>query len=95
MLDLQDDLIRHTRAIAKTYVEQLFLDLIQMMTKDKAPGADASATIDARQIAQLHAVFERLRPLAIGSISAAFPVVLQQEFDNGIKKRLKAGGKKR
>lgn len=96
VLDLQDDLIRHTRAIAKTYVEQLFLDLIQTMTKDnKAPGSDAPTTIDARQIAQLHAVFERLRPLAIGSISAAFPVVLQQEFDNGIKKRLKAGGKKR
>lgn len=90
VLDLQDELIRHTRAIAKTYVEQLFLDLIQLMTKDKP-----DAGIDAKQIAQLHAVFERLRPLAVGSITAAFPVVLQQEFDNGIKKRLKPGSKKR
>lgn len=90
VLDLQDELIRHTRAIAKIYVEQLFLDLIQLMTKDKpADAATPAAAIDAKQIAQLHAVFERLRPLAVGSITAAFPVVLQQEFDNGIKKRLK------
>lgn len=93
VLDLQDELIRHTRAIAKAYVEQLFLQLIQAVAKDKPQDADAPA-IDARHIAQLHAVFERLRPLAIGSISAAFPVVLQQEFDNGIKKRLKPGKKR-
>lgn len=96
VLDLQDELIRHTRAIARTYVEQIFLDLIQSMTKDKpADGTPSPSAIDAKQIAQLHAVFERLRPLAVGSITAAFPVVLQQEFDNGIKKRFKPVGKKR
>ncbi len=93
VLDLQDKLIRHTRAIAKAYVEQLFLQLIQTMTKGQAPDAAMPAAIDARQIAQLHTVFERLRPLAIGSISAAFPVVLQQEFDNGIKKRVRPAKK--
>jgi hypothetical protein len=35
-------------------------------------------------------LFERLRPLAIGSVSAAFPVVLQQEFDRGVHDKLKA-----
>ena len=37
----------------------------------------------------MKALFERLRPLAIGSISAAFPVVLQQEFDRSIQKQRK------
>ena len=30
-----------------------------------------------------------LRPLAIGSLNAAFPVVLQQEFDRAIQKQAK------
>lgn len=89
VLDLQDELIRHTRAIAKAYVEQLFMGLIQALDHGKAPSSDAPVAINAKQIAQLHAVFERLRPLAMGSITAAFPVVLQQEFDKGISKRVK------
>jgi DNA-binding transcriptional MerR regulator len=93
VLDLQDELIRHTRAIAKAYVEQLFLGLLQALSKGHAPAGELPA-IDAKQIAQLHAVFERLRPLAMGSITAAFPVVLQQEFDHGIQKRLKQGKKR-
>ena len=36
-------------------------------------------------------LFERLRPLAIGSISAAFPVVLQQEFDRSVRQRTSTG----
>ena len=35
-------------------------------------------------------LFERLRPLAIGSVSAAFPVVLQQEFDRTLQKHIKS-----
>ncbi|MDE2400798.1 MAG: MerR family transcriptional regulator [Burkholderiales bacterium] len=95
VLDLQDELIRHTRSIAKTYVEQLFLGLIQTVTRGKEGAADASVTLDAELISQLRALFERLRPLAIGSVSAAFPVVLQQEFDRGIQKRLKQRKKSR
>lgn len=93
VLDLQDELIRHTRAIAKAYVEQLFLGLIQALDQGKASASDAPVAIDAKQIAQLHTVFERLRPLAMGSITAAFPVVLQQEFDKGIHKRVKPAKK--
>jgi len=88
VLDLQDNLIRHTRAIAKVYVEQLFLAMAQALTaarnanKSDAGGQQAAPAIDPAMMAALKALFERLRPLAIGSISAAFPVVLQQEFDH-------------
>lgn len=94
VLDLQDELIRHTRAIAKAYVKQLFLGLIEALSKGRHEPGQAPSPIDARQIAQLQAVFERLRPLAIGSVSAAFPVVLQQEFDHGIQKSLKPAKKR-
>lgn len=91
VLDLQDTLIKHTRIIAKAYVEQVFLTL----AKDVAAKAEIAAASGAPVAADdamsepLKALFERLRPLAIGSISAAFPVVLQQEFDRSIQKQLK------
>ncbi|WP_290873739.1 MerR family transcriptional regulator, partial [Aquabacterium sp.] len=88
VLDLQDELIRHTRAIAKAYVEQLFLNLVEDVAGGH--GTEASKAGEPLAVAgQLRALFERLRPLAIGSISAAFPVVLQQEFDRSVAKRLK------
>ena len=98
VLDLQDTLIRHTRAIAEAYVEHLFLAMAQAFTAaqraghetgGKDTGAAAPPHIDPALVAGLKALFERLRPLAIGSISAAFPVVLQQEFDRSLQKQLK------
>lgn len=87
VLDLQDTLIEHTRVIAKAYVEQLFLSLAKDVAA-KAESAHGKAT-DGSVVEPLKALFERLRPLAIGSISAAFPVVLQQEFDRSIQKQRK------
>lgn len=102
VLDLQDTLIQHTRAIAQAYVQHLFLAMAKALTssasrsRDKtntdagahndADGRNASQTpqVDPAMIAAIKVLFERLRPLAIGSISAAFPVVLQQEFDRSL-----------
>jgi DNA-binding transcriptional MerR regulator len=95
VLDLQDTLIKHTRAIAKVYVEQLFLAMAQALTASQRTDTEGAASgdasekppaIDPAMTAALKALFERLRPLAIGSISAAFPVVLQQEFDRSLNK---------
>jgi len=89
VLDLQDELIKHTRIIAKAYVEQLFLNLAKDVAA-KAESAKAKGKpTDGNVVEPLKALFERLRPLAIGTISAAFPVVLQQEFDRSIQKQLK------
>lgn len=95
VLDLQDELIRHSRSIARAYVEQLFIAMARTVTESHAqrgaapqPGGDGMAGgtggIDPRLAEAIKALFERLRPLAIGSVSAAFPVVLQQEFDRAI-----------
>lgn len=90
VLDLQDELIRHTRAIAKAYVEQLFLTLVKEVASAQTESAHkGQAATQIAVVTQLQALFERLRPLAIGSISAAFPVVLQQEFDRSVNKQLK------
>lgn len=94
VLDLQDTLIRHTRAIAKAYVEHLFLAMAQQAwTSAQRPQPDAKEppAVDPALVGLLKALFERLRPLAIGSISAAFPVVLQQEFDRSLQKQIKRG----
>jgi DNA-binding transcriptional MerR regulator len=85
VLDLQDKLITHTRAIAQVYVEQLFLTMASALSEVRAHGR----ALDPSIVAPMRALFERLRPLAIGSISAAFPVVLQQEFDKAVQKQLK------
>ena len=45
---------------------------------------------DPQALAGMLTLFERLRPLAIGSVSAAFPVVLQQEFDRTLQKHIKS-----
>lgn len=94
VLDLQDELIKHTRAIAKAYVEQLFLELLKGITSSPPASSDKSAPAskmapDPNVVGAMKGLFERLRPLAIGSVSAAFPVVLQQEFDRAIHKQQK------
>lgn len=89
VLDLQDVLIRHCRAVARHYVEELFLNLAQGIAAAQAEAQARGLPPDPQVIAPMRALFERLRPLAIGSISAAFPVVLQQEFDRAIQKQLK------
>lgn len=93
VLDLQDTLIRHTRAIASAYVEHLFLAMAKALTSAPRPDAEkrkeagATPAVDPAITAAIKVLFERLRPLAIGSISAAFPVVLQQEFDRSLNKQ--------
>lgn len=89
VLDLQDELIKHTRAVAKVYVEQLFLTMVHAIANAQREAKDRGTAVDPAVIAPMKALFERLRPLAIGSISAAFPVVLQQEFDRSVQKQLK------
>lgn len=84
VLDLEEALIKHSRVIATTYVELLFLRLWH--------ACDDSVGKTGRPAAgELNSVFERLRPLAIGSLSAAFPVILQQEFDRAFKSGIKKG----
>lgn len=90
VLDLQDVLIKHCRALARSYVEQLFLTLVQTLAASQAQAKAQGLPPDPHAIANMRALFERLRPLAIGSISAAFPVVLQQEFDQAIHHQLKS-----
>lgn len=97
VLDLQDELIKHTRAIAKAYVEQLFLELLKAITGSQPASGDKAASAskiapDPNVVGAMKGLFERLRPLAIGSVSAAFPVVLQQEFDRAIQKQQKKRG---
>lgn len=103
VLDLQDELIRHSRAIARAYVEQLFLALLKNLAspqETRPPGhtsrvRPSSQTLagpkapDVKQLETMRSLFERLRPLAIGSVSAAFPVLLQQEFDRSVQKAMK------
>lgn len=88
VLDLQDELIRHTRAIAAAYVEQLFLTMVKEVAASQKSDGKGNKPVQAAG-KELRSLFERLRPLAIGSISAAFPVVLQQEFERSVNKRLK------
>ncbi len=100
VLDLQDTLVEHARAIAQAYVEQLFLTEALRLTPPHVatPGStdspDAPPAMEAEMTARLPSsavwlreLFERLRPLAIGSVSAAFPVVLQQEFEKALARR--------
>lgn len=97
VLDLQDELIRHSRAIAQVYVRQLFLAMVRALAeqrlKQQGPSSQASGpAVDTSLAESIKALFERLRPLAIGSVTAAFPVVLQQEFDRAVQDALKRPG---
>jgi DNA-binding transcriptional MerR regulator len=93
VLDMQDNLIRHTRAIARGYVDQFVIAMVREVTQS---GLGESAmtdehgnpTLPPALLRTVRDVIERLRPLAIGSVSAAFPVVLQQEFDRDVLDRI-------
>ena len=89
VLDLQDKLIDHSRAIAKVYVEQLFLTLLKNLASSAQDQRPSGKAPDVRLAETMKSLFERLRPLAIGSVSAAFPVILQQEFDRAVHKAMK------
>ena len=98
VLDLQDTLVAHARAIARAYVEQLFLtEAVRMAQQQKAGAQEDEPSADRKPGAPRHELpssatslvqlFERLRPLAIGSVNAAFPVLLQQEFEDALARR--------
>jgi DNA-binding transcriptional MerR regulator len=95
VLDLQDTLVAHMRAIAQAYLEHLFLTAVPKLAQQRSEGVQATGTEapgDAAaalstSAATLLQLFERLRPLAIGSVSAAFPVILQQEFERAVAQR--------
>lgn len=100
-LHLQNQLIEHMRAIAEGYVDQFVAAMVRELMETMAPpapagddepteGADPLASLPPQALRTVHNLFERLRPLAIGSVSAAFPVILQQEFDRGVHDKLQA-----
>lgn len=99
-LALQNQLIEHMRAIAQAYVDQFVIAMVRELMQTLEPRAsladddlmdsDPLAALPPSALRTVHNLFERLRPLAIGSVSAAFPVVLQQEFDRGVHDKLKA-----
>ncbi len=92
VLDLQDALVTHMRAVAQTYLEHLFLTALPQLAQQRGATREAGEeALDAKALSSsavsLRQLFERLRPLAIGSVSAAFPVILQQEFERAIAQR--------
>ena len=92
-LDMQDSLIRHTRAIARGYVDQFILAMVREITASSQDGAaltdeQGHPNLPPSLLRTVRGVIERLRPLAIGSVSAAFPVVLQQEFERDVLDRI-------
>ncbi|MFZ5527235.1 MAG: MerR family transcriptional regulator [Pseudomonadota bacterium] len=100
-LALQNQLIEHLRAIAQAYVDQFVIAMVRelmqtleprgdMATDERMSDEDPLASLSPNALRTVLNLFERLRPLAIGSVSAAFPVVLQQEFDRGVHDKLKA-----
>jgi DNA-binding transcriptional MerR regulator len=72
VLDLSEKLYEHARAIARAYCEVL-IDYVLRPILEKNGGTVRIADFDA--------VAKRLRPLASGSVSTAFPVALQRELD--------------
>ncbi|OHC62373.1 MAG: hypothetical protein A2040_10045 [Rhodocyclales bacterium GWA2_65_19] len=82
VLDLEESLVKHSRAIARVYVNLLFLRLWRAHGGSGGKGGSHPSR-------ELKTIFEQLRPLAISSLSAAFPVILQQEFDIAFKRAVK------
>lgn len=102
-LQLQNQLIEHLRAIAEGCVEQFVAAMVRELmttlrpadegdhdTETHSHNQDPLASLPPQALRSVHELFERLRPLAIGSVSAAFPVILQQEFDRGVHDKLQA-----
>jgi len=96
VLDMQEKLIEHTRALARAYVDQFVIAMVREVVKAQelppsdAVGGDDEPALSPQLLRTIHSVIERLRPIAIGSVSAAFPVVLQQEFDRDVVHQIQA-----
>lgn len=96
VLDMQEKLIEHTRALARAYVDQFVIAMVREVIKAQelplsdATGGDDEPALSPQLLRTIHSVIERLRPIAIGSVSAAFPVVLQQEFDRDVVHQIQA-----
>lgn len=76
VLGLQERLIEQCRSLAKMYVDQFVVSMVDQIKRETD-----SPELPPSVLRGIHQLIERLRPIAIGSVSAAFPVVLQQEFD--------------
>lgn len=95
VLDLQDKLIEHCRALAQAYVDQFVAAMVRevMQARQAMPDQawlDSEVELPPTLLRTIHRLIERLRPIAIGSVSAAFPVILQQEFDRDVVDRIQA-----
>lgn len=96
VLDMQEKLIEHTRALARAYVDQFVIAMVREVIKaqDLPPhdttSGEEEPPLSPELLRTIHRVIERLRPIAIGSVSAAFPVVLQQEFDRDVVHQIQA-----
>jgi DNA-binding transcriptional MerR regulator len=86
VLDMQEKLIDHCRSLAQAYVDQFVIAMVREVTAEVLDAADA--TLTPKLLRSIHKLIEQLRPIAIGSVSAAFPVVLQQEFDRDVVERI-------
>jgi len=65
-IEMQEAMARHLRTVARRWLRALI---------------DALLAGEAIDTARLPRLLEQARPLAIGAVQAAFPVILQQEFD--------------
>ncbi len=88
VLTMQERLIEHCRSLARIYVDQFVVSMVREMQLNQ--GHAAPEGLSPSLLRAVHQLIERLRPIAIGSISAAFPVVLQQEFDKDVLSRIQA-----
>ena len=96
VLDLQDKLMEHCRGLAQAYVDQFVAAMVREVIQAReqpTPGQQPPAhetVLSATLLRTIHGLIKRLRPIAIGSVSAAFPVVLQQEFERDVVNRIQA-----
>lgn len=92
VLDMQEKLIEHCRSLAQAYVDQFVIAMVREVTQSGEATmeelAAADVTLTPKLLRTIHKLIEQLRPIAIGSVSAAFPVVLQQEFDRDVVDRI-------
>jgi DNA-binding transcriptional MerR regulator len=92
VLDMQEKLIAHCRSLAQAYVDQFVIAMVREVTQSGNATVEALEEVDVpltpKLLRTIHKLIEQLRPIAIGSVSAAFPVVLQQEFDRDVVERI-------
>jgi DNA-binding transcriptional MerR regulator len=92
VLDMQEKLIDHCRSLAQAYVDQFVIAMVREVTQSGEATAEQLEATDValtpKLLRTIHKLIEQLRPIAIGSVSAAFPAVLQQEFDRDVVDRI-------